>query len=215
MAATMERRSCRRRRPPREASGTWSRWPSRYSSASYRIFAGSSRTCADVIVSAECREHQRHEPPDLEKHAPSPRPRTAARNRFICVHRLLRMPAFTQVSAAATARRRRTSPSSALGLARLELQLFLLRLQLVHELSVPGLLDDPVELRAVVRHEADALDHDIVRAPAVTFLLQPVFDGNLGVRLRDQLGPDRRLVSLDRLPAYTTRSPEYCSILEM
>src|SRR5882724_6828518 len=73
---------------------------------------------------------------------------------------------------------------------------FLSRLHLLHQLRVRRGLDDLVELRAVVRNEADALDDDVVDEPAVVLLEHPVLDGDVGARLGDELTQHGGLVAL-------------------
>src|SRR6185436_15517269 len=87
-------------------------------------------------------------------------------------------------------------------------ELLLLALHLLHELLVGRSRDDLVELRPVVRDQADALDEDVVDEPLVAAEVHPVVDGDLGLRLGDQARLDDRAVGVggfahesDLLPA--------------
>src|SRR2546430_10763750 len=67
-------------------------------------------------------------------------------------------------------RRRRALHAGGVGLAGL----VLLGLQLVGELPVGRAADDPVELGAVVGHQADALDGHVVDQPALAHAMHAV-----------------------------------------
>src|SRR5512132_2441140 len=73
------------------------------------------------------------------------------------------------------------------------------RAQPLHQRLVRLGLDDLVELRAVVRHEADTLDDHVVGAPPTVGEAQAVIDGHLGALLRRDQRLDRGLVTLDGL----------------
>src|SRR5687767_13922991 len=75
--------------------------------------------------------------------------------------------------------------------ARRGAELFLARLHLLHEVLERRRLDDLVELRAIVRDEADSLDHDVVDQPPLALLEHPVLDRDLAARLGEQ---DRKSV---------------------
>src|SRR5919198_2847372 len=81
--------------------------------------------------------------------------------------------------------------------ARRRAELFLARLHLLDQILERGCLDDLVELRAVVRHEADALDDDVVDEPALALLEHPVLDRDLAAGLREQLARDHGRLAVD------------------
>src|SRR5436309_14552459 len=67
--------------------------------------------------------------------------------------------------------------------------------QSLHERLVRLRLHDLVELRAVVRHEAHALDDHVVYEPAAVLQLHAVIDGDvLGALLAGDPGFHRRVV---------------------
>ena len=66
---------------------------------------------------------------------------------------------------------------------------------------IAGLLDDAVELGAVVGDQAHVLDLHVVDAPAVAGLVHLVVDRDLGPALGHELRPHRRLVPVDRFLA--------------
>src|SRR5205809_2110859 len=78
-------------------------------------------------------------------------------------------------------------------------ELVLLDLHLLDQLGVGRRLDDLVELGAVVRDQAHALDDHVVHEPAVGLLEHPVIDGHLGAALRDDPGAHDRLVAVQRI----------------
>src|SRR5437667_273487 len=67
-----------------------------------------------------------------------------------------------------------------------------------HERFVALRLHDLVELRAVIRDEAHALDDDVVHEPASVLAVQAVVDGHLGARLGHDHRLHRRLTAIDR-----------------
>jgi hypothetical protein len=73
-------------------------------------------------------------------------------------------------------------------LAALLEKLGLLALHAIDQSVVAARLDDLVELGAVVRHEADALDVDVVDHPVLAPPEEPVVDGHLCAVLGDDLG---------------------------
>src|SRR5438876_766315 len=79
-------------------------------------------------------------------------------------------------------------------------ELVLLRPHLLHELLVGRGQDDLVELSAVIRDEADALDDDVVDEPLVAALERPVVHRDVAAFLGGELGAHGRLVAVDRLP---------------
>src|SRR5262249_57601284 len=86
----------------------------------------------------------------------------------------------------------------ALAAALLE-ELVLLGLHALHEGVVAVGLDDLVELRAVVGHEADALDVHVVDHPALALLEEAIVHGHLGAVLGDDLRADGGEIALDPL----------------
>src|SRR5438034_11754606 len=99
-----------------------------------------------------------------------------------------------------THRRRRRSALRGPLLPLASVELFLLRPYLLHELLVGRGQDDLVELSAVVRDQADALDDDIVDEPLVAALEHPVVHRDVGAFLGGEPGAHGRLVAVDRLP---------------
>src|SRR5438874_12830252 len=72
--------------------------------------------------------------------------------------------------------------------------------QLRHEVRVAGALDDRVELRAVVGDEADALERDVIGAPAAPLREHAVVQRDRRALLRHDQGPDHRGIAVERLP---------------
>src|SRR5215510_16572133 len=61
-------------------------------------------------------------------------------------------------------------------------------------------LDDPVELAAVGRHEAHAIDLQIVDAPAALPEMHPVVERDVVTETGEDLRPHRGVARLDRFP---------------
>src|SRR5438552_3806597 len=73
------------------------------------------------------------------------------------------------------------------------------RLQLRDEVRVAGALDDRVELRAVVGDEADALQGDVIRPPALALQEHAIVDRDRRALFRHDQGPDHGAVTVHRL----------------
>src|SRR5262245_9250136 len=90
-----------------------------------------------------------------------------------------------------------------LGLAALALRVLadldLLGLELLDEIGKGARLDDLVELCAVVRAEAHALDVDVVHQPLVPLLQEAIVDGDLSAALREEAGGYRGRVPVHAL----------------
>src|SRR5512132_2390934 len=96
--------------------------------------------------------------------------------------------------------RRRATPATrmiAVMAWRSGAELLLTRLHLLHQLGERRRLDDLVELRAVVRHEAHALDDHVVHEPPVALAQHPILDRHLAALLGDELALHGGLVALD------------------
>src|SRR5688500_3063622 len=81
--------------------------------------------------------------------------------------------------------------------ARRGAELFLARLHLLHEVLEGRRLDDLVELRAIVRDQAHALDHDVVDEPTLALLEHPVLDRDFAACLGEQLALHDGRLALD------------------
>src|SRR5712691_8211957 len=80
-------------------------------------------------------------------------------------------------------------------------ELDLLAPHLLDEAVVPARLDDPVELSAVIRHETDAFDAEVVDHPPVAALEEAVVHRHLGAVLDDDVGADGGEVAVHALAA--------------
>src|SRR5512132_2693257 len=76
-------------------------------------------------------------------------------------------------------------------------EFLLLGLHLVDELLVRRRLDDLVELGPVIADQAHALDHHVVREPAVALAQHAVLDRHLGALPGDDLAPHGGVIALD------------------
>src|SRR5262249_41675970 len=103
------------------------------------------------------------------------------------------------------------TPSAPRAAAQLSLRFLLLRvvfgklsqlgLHLLDEALVPARPNDLVELGAVVGHQADTLDVDVVDHPAVTAPEEMVVHGHLRAVLCDDPGADSRKIPVYALAA--------------
>src|SRR5262249_38563771 len=75
---------------------------------------------------------------------------------------------------------------------RLVEELLALGLEPSHELLVGARPDDPIELRAIVAHEAHVLDEDVVDQPPVAAEVHARLDRDFGARTRHDARLDRR-----------------------
>src|SRR2546429_1714927 len=118
----------------------------------------------------------------------------------VAAGRVFTLRNLTDWGGGSTPRRGPWLPGGATGArGRLVEELVALGLEPAHELFVGARSDDPVELRAIVRHEAHVLDEDVVDQPPIPAEVHAGFDGHLGPRPRQDARADRGQLPVDRL----------------
>src|SRR5882724_8781430 len=186
-SAPCAKRTTRRRHCGSSAASAASWWPS----ASGRSRAGGSSSRPGCSSSAPCfsrRSSTRPASSCFFSRPPGTRARAERGRRLGRLARRWRR----------RGRRRAAGLAAGAGLARPG-TLVVLRLELRDEVRVAGALDDRVELRAVVGDEADALERDVVRPPALALREHAVVHGDGRALFRHDQGPDHGAVTVDHL----------------